>query len=229
MKLHAVTQLRLSDQVYAQLKRRILLGEFGAPLTETDLAAQLEVSRTPLREALGALAAEGWVNRLPGGGVNAAEISLREIRDAISARADLEARAAEYASLRASTDDLGHLQQTLLESDRSLHNGALEEAASWNKQFHRAIAEATGSRVLVRLFETVYDYSIAGGTFSAYSRYPDVQAKVERLKQVSVTHGEILRAIVERDPVLAAHRMRTHIEEVMTAYRLGDVAGVEPA
>lgn len=230
MHLEVVTQVRLSDQVYSQLKRSILLGEYGSdPITESELAAQLEVSRTPLREALGALSAEGWVTRLPGGGIRAIQISLTEIHDAIAARADLEARIAQYASVRATTEDLRRLERTLADADKGLAIGALQDVATKNKNFHQQIAESTGSRVLVKLFETVYDYSVAGGTFGRHSQHQSAQSRIERLQQVSKTHAEILQAIVGRHRALAAARMRAHIEEVMSAYRLVGVGdgGIE--
>lgn len=221
MRLEVLTQVRLSDQIYAQLKRSILLGEFGLePVTEVELAAQLEVSRTPLREALGALSAEGWVTRLPGGGIRATQISLTEIRDAIGARADLEARTARLAASRATDANLRRLERTLAASNRHLALGEIKEVATRNRLFHRQVAEATGSAVLAKLFETLYDYSIAGGTFGRHSESLDAQARIQRLEHASIAHAEILEAISAREQELASVRMRAHIEEVMAASRL---------
>lgn len=103
----------LRDRVYATLRKRIVEAEYapGARLVERDLAAELEVSRIPLREALRLLAADGLVLSVAGRGTIVAPVTPEDVRDLFDVREALEGLAARLAAERAGPEGLARLRE----------------------------------------------------------------------------------------------------------------------
>lgn len=141
------------DKAHAELKRRLLAGEYpiGARLGEERLAAQLSVSRTPVREALFRLHAEGLVRRASDGGFEPVVPDVAAIRHLYAVREGLELLGLQSPARNGATHDLDRLRE--LQDDWLTLAGDPEPQASpdfvlLDESFHLALAEAAGNPVL---------------------------------------------------------------------------------
>jgi len=158
MNLQPIDDLTLKDRVIRRLRRAILAGSLpaGALLSERDIAQQLGVSRTPVREAFAALGREGLLSLSPHREVRVAEMSPAQLAEACRLRALLES----YALSMALHGDSVALLDTLQEVVRSFHflaqgnaadegvEAALEQAWQLDLRFHAAIVKAAGDSLL---------------------------------------------------------------------------------
>ena len=192
-----------ADEVYRQLREDILSGRLRPRdhLVELDLAERLSVSRTPVRESLQRLAADGlivshrrrWV---------VYEHTLAEIADIYEVRMALEGYAARLACQRATDQQLSTLRDFFAARARR-HTTRYAEFADFNTQFHQLITEAANNPYFQRLADSNRFYTF---NHQVAQRY-DETAVAESDEQ----HSEILRAIVERDPDAAEQVARAHV------------------
>ncbi|WP_109530197.1 GntR family transcriptional regulator [Nocardia aurea] len=140
----------LRDHAYQTLKRRIVEVQLrpGARLVERDLAAELDVSRIPLREALRMLAAEGLVLLVPAKGALVATFSPADVRDLFDIREVLESLAARLAAERATPDSLAPLTHRMAEARTATVSGDLRRIAAANAAFHAEIIAMAANPLL---------------------------------------------------------------------------------
>src|SRR5437879_6673902 len=144
---------RLVDDAAQTLRDAILDGRFtaGARLRQTDLADQLAISRTPVREALGRLQHEGLDELLPGGGVRVAVLALEEAAELYDLREVLDGLAARLAAQRAAPASFARLEKSL---DRMAQCLARNDANQWfgaPLAFHEEIFRASGNARLIEI------------------------------------------------------------------------------
>lgn len=149
-RVHATTaspQESATTRVYTALKRAILTCELapGATLFEGQLAERLEVSKTPIRDALGMLVHEGFVTVQPRRGYRVSDITLADVTEVFQMRMLLEPAAAELAAERATADQLRRLQELAEESYVYGELPTYEEFVIKNRDFHVLLAEASGN------------------------------------------------------------------------------------
>jgi DNA-binding GntR family transcriptional regulator len=145
----------LAEQAYVRLRQEILTGILtpGQVVSERELARQYEMSKTPIREALSQVCHDGLMQRLPGRGYMVAPITIEDIRDLFDLRLILEVTAAERAIQHPSPAQITALKEM------SEVSYCLDDPASHvlflktNRDFHLALAGATGNRRLVRTLE----------------------------------------------------------------------------
>jgi len=193
------------DEAYRLLRRAIVRGEIaaGTRLVASQLADQLGVSRTPLREALQLLEREGFVRRLPTGVVEVVGLSQDEIEEVFAIRAALEGLAARYAARRARPEDLDRMEQILAAIRRSVQRGRHEEVDVEGLEFHTAIQRASGLKLAAQQLETMRDH---------INRYrARTISTAGRAAELVEEHSEILKWIRARDPDQAERAMRQHI------------------
>ena len=200
--------MRAAERAYATVRDGIVRGAFvsGARLTEQELALAAGVSRTPVREALRRLHAEGLVHFEPNHGAvvalfepeDAEEIfELRALLEPISAR-----RAAERAGVR-TIDELRALaKQQMLEATRRLP-GQIARIGELNDRFHRLIQEAAASPRLSKTLAGLIEAPLILRTFGQYTAH--------ELRRSADQHLELVQAIEARDPIWAHGIMRAHI------------------
>ena len=195
-----------ADYAYGRLRRDIILKTFqpGQRLAEAGLAEQLQVSRTPVREALRRLGAEGLVVLVPNSGVWVASPSLQEMVDTFDVREGLECMAVERAARNATPLQLCRLEECIEREEEVFRIRDFEEYLEVNTAFHRTLAESGGNRVLADYVE-----KLLARTFVFMVFYEDF---FERSLNPSLDdHRELLAALRDKDPNRAAGLMHAHI------------------
>jgi DNA-binding GntR family transcriptional regulator len=199
--------------VYSQLRERILNLELapGARLHEAELAAELAVSRTPLREALRMLLAEDLVEQLPTGGMLVRRLDLQDMRELYAVRAALEGLAAREACRRLTEADLEVLER-LVEQMRLLVDHPAE-LTRLGGEFHARIAAAAGNRRCEQLLRQLHGHM---------RRYHVLSSRRGLRRRVALEdHRALFEALRARDPEAAERTVRDHI---MAACREGELA-----
>lgn len=150
----------LVDAAYAQLRRRILDNVYppGHQALEQALAAELGISRTPVREALIRLQKEGLVEVVPRHGMRVLPVSPSDMREIYEILSALESMAAALAAQRRPTDaELAPLEQASRDMARSLKADDLDAWAEADERFHRHLVELSGNRLLVEAVHNFWD------------------------------------------------------------------------
>jgi DNA-binding GntR family transcriptional regulator len=198
-----------ADHAYQVIRTKIFEGELksGQRLKEAELSSVCDVSRTPVREALRKLAADGLVRILPNSGAIVAQWSESDIQDIYSVRVRLEVLAASLAAERRTDDDLQKLQTCADEmkaaaQSRNPHDND-SEIARLNSEFHHLIISAARSRALAAAASQVIEAPLMLRTFRRY--------EPERLMRSVSDHLELVAAIRARDTALAGSLMGAHI------------------
>ena len=208
--------------VMSRLRGFLATGQFGLNgrlPPERALCLRLGISRSTLRKAMAVLEAEGQIWRHVGRGtfVGARPLGAADGVAAISARTNpaevmearllLEPELARLAALNATPADLAEMTHCIRQTQQARDWRVYE---TWDGKLHRAIAQATGSSLLLALFDILNGVrrTVAWGRLRVYQLTPD-------LDHHSFTeHDAILRAIAERDLELAATAMRAHLDAV---------------
>ncbi len=207
--------LRTAHQfVKDSLRRAVLRGALagGARLIQADIATDLGVSITPVREALRDLATEGLVRIDPHRGAIVSTVSLPEVREVYQLRRLLEPAAASLAAPRISADELGRAAVLQAEMDGELDRARWVEL---NRAFHGALLQAAGSPRLA---------AIVGQLQDAATLYVALSVKVRPLGMESGNeeHRAILAAFGSRDPAAARLAVRRHLRSTMESIEAAD-------
>lgn len=158
--LAAASAVSLPELVYRELRKAILNGVFapGQMLRQEEVAVNLGVSRSPLREALPRLEAEGLVVLHPRRGYAVVELDPEQIREVFDLRIKLEADIAARSIKRRTAADVAHvreLAETMRQMSRRPHdNEAIAEWFELNARFHRAMLDPAGMPHHMRAVET---------------------------------------------------------------------------
>lgn len=152
--------LSKSDLAYAELRARILSGGLpaGSRLAQYELAASLDMSITPLREAIRRLSSEGLVDVETHRDVRVSSMTSEEARQLIEVRLSLDPTAAELAATRRTGEDVDALRSAVGRLLPVTRQGG-EEALTAHRAFHRALYRASHNDVLVRLLDDLWDKS----------------------------------------------------------------------
>ena len=147
----------LHQEVAMRLRQRIVEGELppGAKLNERELSESLHVSRTPLREAIRMLAAEGLVDLLPNRGAVVAQMSIQDVADTFELIAGLEGQSGELAAQRISPAQLAELQTLHGQMRAAYQQQDLPTYYRLNALIHTGINSAAGNRVLTQTWANV--------------------------------------------------------------------------
>lgn len=195
----------LGEAVFQSLYRALQSGGIkpGDRLREEDIAAELAVSRTPVREALSRMQARRFVVPAAGRGLLVRQLDRGEILELYAMRAILEGAAARLAAVQITEPELHALrgiQQRLDTADVDPNS-----AAQLNRRFHEAIVSAARNRYLDAAFAEVNDViPLLGTTTFSWPKRPETAA---------TEHGRILDALQARDPDAAESAARDHLRE----------------
>jgi DNA-binding GntR family transcriptional regulator len=196
----------LRQQVADHLREEILSARLppGAELGEVPLARSLGISRGPLREALGQLAAEGLVTIVPRRGAVVKRLTRQEFIDAYEVREALESLAIKLAVPRLSVADKAELHRMCEQMERAATPGDWDRFFEFNRQFHARLVRASGNSKL----EEVHSQLVAQmGRLMRQS--VELRGGFE---QSAAEHRAILAAVDAGDPDRAARLLEEHIE-----------------
>jgi len=153
----SIPRLALHQEVAARLRQRIVEGLIapGAKLNERELAEQLNVSRTPLREAIRMLGAEGLVELLPNRGAVALQLSPQDVADTFEVIGGLEGQSGELAAQRITESELAEIRALHFEMLAAFTRRDLSAYYRLNSQIHTRINAAARNPVLTRTWANV--------------------------------------------------------------------------
>ena len=206
----AVTQ-RASDRAYQRLRDEIVEWELqpGSVLGEVEQSTRLGVSRTPVREALARLMADGLVSSQTGRGLVVTDLSIASIREIFEVRQALEGQAARLAALRGDTEVFEQLEREfsavneLLERDDPARHAYYGLVA----RLDEAIDEAVGNAYLAAALANLRTHLVRVRRLAV-----DDPA---RLAAAAAEHLLIVQAIAARDAELAAHATQVHLHRAL--------------
>ena len=201
-------------QALAYIRERLVSGEFaaGTRLIEESLARDLGISRTPVREAIRTLVADGFLQFRPNAGAFVAEWSDEEIRQIFDLRTILESQIAEAAALSMAPAQLAELEAIQEKLDRlgaAKTARAIEQRNALNRRFHAVIAEASRKTRLAAALNSAISMPIVQQTFRRYT--------ARQAQRSLAHHHELLDALRARDPQWARAVMTAHIRAALGA------------
>jgi DNA-binding GntR family transcriptional regulator len=196
------TAARLTDAIREEILKETLRP--GSKLTEQSLSGRLGVSRTPVREALGRLEAEGLVHTIPNRGAFVVGLSQADTADMYDIRRQYETIAGRRAAERATDEEIAVLDETYEYMLHYTRRGDLKRMKRINRGFHERIYEIAGSRMLLVSLTRINTYL----KLSVHTK----DYRTSQLADILVEHELVYRAIKKRDPEGAALAMSRHAE-----------------
>lgn len=199
----------LHEQTYETLRTAILSGELtaGDRLIETQLAEMLQVSRTPVREAIRQLQREHLVMADANGAIRVAELSVTDAAQLYDCRMALEQMAVVEACRRATPPQLVQLDQAIQQAEAAIaqpsHLISDHQLLHLDYQFHRLLAECSANPWLVSLLDQVFDKM-------ALLRLRTLQQNPQVL-EIRGEHRQIFQAVCDRDPQAATQAIQAHL------------------
>lgn len=198
----------LREMVYEELKMQILTGAIipGTRMMEVELAKEIGVSRTPIREAIRKLEKEGLVTIEPRRGAYASQISTEDMVDILEVRQNMEGLAAFFAASRMTPEQLEELKEVSELYNEAVKTGEMEEMIKHDTRFHRIIVESCNNKILVKMIEQLQELVLR----FRYIYYDNFK----RAENMPDEHYEILHAIETGDADAARYAADVHIDRL---------------
>lgn len=216
----------LKDRIYSTLKQAITTsdiyrGQHEPRLDERELSDKLQISRTPIREALARLEQEGLVRIVPRKGVFIVRKSRSEILEMITVWAALEGMAARLATARASDDEIAGLRRLFVTFRDDELRAHIDEYSETNIRFHQTILELGKCALLGELADGLFIHmrAIRARTIS----------EADRAQKSIVDHLHIIEALEARDADLSERLVREHSMNLYSHVERTWVANAEDA
>ncbi len=198
----------LGEVVFDYLRSSILNGDLkpGERLMEIQLAEQLGVSRTPVREAIRKLEKEKFVEMIPRKGAYVADLTAKDILDVLEIRMIMEGFASSLAAERMTEEELADLEMTLKDFYVSLDEMDRPGMIEKDNEFHDKIYEATRNNKLIEIVKDLHDQFQRFRLiyFNEFDNFVELQA----------WHEKIFNSISNRDPVAARKYAEEHIQQI---------------
>ncbi len=199
----------LRDLVLQELRQRIIEGVYdaGDRLIEDRIAADLGVSRNPVREAMRVLETEGFLVTQPRRGAIVARFSVQDVHDVFDVRLALEGLAARLAAERAGAPEVARLDQILCDARQATEEQRLADLTMLNTRFHAAICELSGNSLLAAMMDALH------GRVQWIFR----QGAAQRAPHSWSEHVAVLDAIRTGDPDRAQVAAERHVAAARAA------------
>jgi DNA-binding GntR family transcriptional regulator len=203
-----------AERVYLHVKSGVLDRSYegGTLLTEGDLAEAVGVSRTPVREALLKLEAEGLLKLYPKKGALVLPVSAQEIADVVETRLLVEQHAVAKVVHAVPARLIERLEESLAEQHEHAADGDLAAFAAADRTFHAEIVRAAGNRILAHLYDQLRDRQLRMGVATMH-------AEPSRVAKNIAEHTEILQALRDGAEQTAAEVVERHVSWVNTLAR----------
>jgi DNA-binding GntR family transcriptional regulator len=199
----------LSQKVYRALKTEIIKGSLkpGTKLSEGKIAEQMGVSRTPVREALKELAAEGFVKMNPNQAVVVSNASVEDIQEVLQIRGVLEGLAARLATKTINEEEIKELEKYQKQMEYYTKKDDVLAFSEMDAEFHELILNICGNNKLIQIRKNISDQA---------HRYRIRSLSIPgRLKYSLKEHQEIVEALKRKDAEQADRLSQKHIENVL--------------
>jgi len=202
-----------TDQAYEQIKARIVNLDLspGAVLKETELMNDLNLGRTPIREALQRLARDDLVVIQPRRGMYVSDIGVTDLKHIFEARIPLEIWAARFAAERISEEQLNEIERAIESAEE--YDGAdfADRLMETDRRVHEAISGATGNKFFIDGNRWLYDLTTRIWRLAS----DPIAGASEMLKH----HRTLFDALRKRDPDLAEQVMKRHVMDFWSQIR----------
>jgi DNA-binding GntR family transcriptional regulator len=206
-----------ADHVYDALEQMVIEGTFqpGDRLTELGLAARLQVSRTPLRQAIEKLVSRRWMRRTASGALHVIEVSEQEIEALYAVRSSLEQLMLLQAAARLTPADLDELREVLSRQAAAAKSSDAAKVSRHGEEFHRLMWHLSGNEVGRQFLEEVLQRT---------TRYRRLSfAKPNRFQKGFEEHRRMVAALARGDAEEACSILKRHVDEsrryVLQAFR----------
>jgi len=199
----------LRDFVFDNIQKAIIEKRVkeGKRLTEDYISKSLNVSRTPVREAIYRLASSGMVRIIPHRGFIINRWSLKEIKDVLEVRAVLESLAVELAITSILPEEIEDLKRLLMKMEKSIENDDIKSSDILNTLFHEKIILASKNKEIYNVINLIKNKIHNFRIISLYTP--------KRIRQLSFKeHKIILEAILKKDKKLAKKLIENHIHRI---------------
>lgn len=199
----------LREWAYSQLREMIVTGELapGSVIHEGDLSERLEISKSPLREALRQLHQEGLIDTVSNKGSRVATLSEQDIEEIYQLRAYIEAMAVRLACERHTAQDIADLRDGIERLEETKLSCDLRAIAELDIGFHLRLAEVGGNRRLIRIQQNLQTEMLR----LVMRQFVDWGEAAE--SDAVRRHAAIVDAIAANDPDGAEREMRAHIAQ----------------
>jgi len=196
----------LTQRVYEDLRTAIITGKVtgGTRLVESTLAADMHVSRTPIREALHKLSLEGLLYSIPRAGYIVEEMSDYDIQDLFTTRMTIEQIAARFAIERITEGELQRLELNIKKTDEVLDMGLTDKMTDLDMEFHGIIYKATRSKTLYQICQTLSDHTLKYRI--ALIHIPEIAQKTRD------GHYKIYEAILSKELSKVDEAIESHLQ-----------------
>ena len=197
---------RLADEVYEQLIDAIMRREIGPEdrLVQEKLAAELQISRTPVREALMRLEQDGVLEVSNRGSYRLYQMNDAEVRELYQARAAIEGQAARILASRNDPDIVAALRETVMHEE-DIGEPTAEAYFEANRNIHRRFVELSENRFLLEMFDMIWGKAMAFHLFAAIEN-------VELAKSLGA-HMALVDAVESGDKAAALEVFTDHIQD----------------
>ncbi len=194
---------QLSDEVAAYLRQSIMAGELapGASVKAEAVGEKLDVSATPVREALHALRAEGFLDLVPRRGFTVRPLTAADIRDIFEAHALIAGELAARTAERITDEQVARLQRNQDELMRAAQQRDHVLLEQLNDDFHRQVYAASGSERLRWALGGFVKY-VPSAFYAEIDGWPETTAR---------DHSAVFQAVIAREPASARSAMSQHI------------------
>jgi DNA-binding GntR family transcriptional regulator len=184
------------------------------------LATQLDVSHTPIRQALERLVAEGFADRVPYRGITVAEIDEEEVAEVYAFRLLLEPVAVRLAAKNMPDDAVSTLSAQIARAESLVSLDEMNARREINTDFHKTIISSCGRPVLTRILEHVWNrYQSYWILYEGMFRQPEFLER--QYKQEIEEHVELMKALQVRDSTGAEELAYNHIQAFLSDYLIG--------
>ncbi len=203
-----LNHISISQKIKNLLREQIIKQQIrpGTRLVEEDIARELGVSRTPVREALSALAQRGLVESHPRKGMYVIKLTKNDVDEIYEIREALEGLVAYHAAIQMPDKELQKLKSMQESAEIAFGIGDLEHCIEIDTSLHDTIMSYSHNSRLVNLLESIHDQILIFRIWES--------KRAERVKLSLEEHRAIIEALVVRDPEMAKDKMMDHIKRV---------------
>lgn len=198
---------------YEEIRSQILSLQLepGADLDEHVLIDSLKVSRTPIREALIQLAAEGLVDVLPNRGARVSKVDLTGVREFFEALDAAQRMTTRWAALRRTQEHIGAIDRERRSFEKAVASGDLTGMMDINLAFHEAIGTACGNSLVAKHYAQLLAFGLRLSRLSLAYEGTETR-RDEHLQTIIEEHREMVRFIIAGDAAAAEDMARSHTE-----------------